>query len=262
MADQEQAARGDRLAGLAAAHDAFYRGDIAAAIVRHQAENGGWLRADDLAEFRARVEPPCRTRFGEFDVYGCGPWSQGPMVLQALNILEGLDLRGMGHNSPAYIHAVTEALKLAAADREAYFGDPDFVDVPLGTLLAKDYAARRRGLIDPARAWPEMPPAGCGRWRDAAALAARSLRRVRRGAGGGEAGDVVSVRGRSARATCSPPRRATARSAGRWCRAPAFCRRCGVRAAIPGATIQGASVPAAGRACRPIRRSRSSRGGW
>ncbi len=160
MADQEQAARGDRLAGLAAAHDAFYRGDIAAAIVRHQVENGGWLRANDLAEFRARVEPPCRTRFGDFDVYGCGPWSQGPMVLQALNILEGLDLRSMGHNSPAYIHAVTEALKLAAADREAYFGDPDFVDVPLGTLLAKDYAARRRGLIDPARAWPEMPPPG------------------------------------------------------------------------------------------------------
>ncbi len=128
--------------------------------MRHQAENGGWLRAADLADFRARVEPPCRTRFGEFDVYGCGAWSQGPMVLQALNILEGLDLRGMGHNSPAYIHAVTEALKLAAADREAYFGDPDFVDVPLATLLAKDYAAQRRGLIDPARAWPELPPAG------------------------------------------------------------------------------------------------------
>jgi gamma-glutamyltranspeptidase/glutathione hydrolase len=160
MADQEQAARGDRWVGLAAAHDAFYRGDIARAIVRHQAENGGWLRAHDLAEFRARVEPPCRTGFGEFDVYGCGPWSQGPMVLQALNILEGLDLRGMGHNSPAYIHAVTEALKLAAADREAYFGDPDFVRVPLAALLAKDYAAQRRGLIDPARAWPEMPPAG------------------------------------------------------------------------------------------------------
>ena len=160
MADQEAAARGDRLAGLAAAHDAFYRGDIASAIVRHQTENGGWLRAHDLAEFRAHVEAPCRTRFGEFDVYGCGPWSQGPMVLEALNILEGLDLRGMGHNAPSYIHAVTEALKLAAADREAYFGDPDFVDVPLGTLLSKDYAAHRRRLIDPLRAWPELPPAG------------------------------------------------------------------------------------------------------
>jgi gamma-glutamyltranspeptidase/glutathione hydrolase len=160
MADQEQSAAGDRLAGLAAAHDAFYRGDIATAIVRHQAENGGWLRAADLAEFRARIEPPCRSRFGDFDVYGCGPWSQGPMVLQALAILEGFDLRGMGHNAPAYIHAVTEALKLAAADREAYFGDPDFVDVPLRTLLAKDYAAQRRRMIDPARAWPEMPPPG------------------------------------------------------------------------------------------------------
>jgi gamma-glutamyltranspeptidase/glutathione hydrolase len=160
VADQEAAAGDDRLAGLRAAHDAFYRGDIARAIVRHQVENGGWLREADLAEFRARVEAPCQTRFGAFDVYGCGAWSQGPMVLQALNILEGFDLRGMGHNSPAYIHAVTEALKLAAADREAYFGDPDFVDVPLETLLAKDYAARRRGLIDPARAWRELPPAG------------------------------------------------------------------------------------------------------
>jgi gamma-glutamyltranspeptidase/glutathione hydrolase len=160
MVDQESAARGDRRAGLAAAHDAFYRGDIAAAIVRHQAENGGWLRADDLATFRAQVEPPCRTRFGDFDVYGCGAWSQGPMVLQALNILEGFDLRALSHNSAGYIHAVTEALKLAAADREAYFGDPAFVDVPVEVLLATNYAAQRRGLIDPARAWPEMPPAG------------------------------------------------------------------------------------------------------
>ena len=88
MADQEKAhARGDRLAGLQAAHDAFYRGDIATAIVRHQRENGGWLQADDLAEFRSPIEAACRIRFGEFDVYGCGPWSQGPMVLEALNIL-------------------------------------------------------------------------------------------------------------------------------------------------------------------------------
>ena len=82
------------------------------------------------------------------------------MVLEALDILEGLDLRGMGHNSAAYIHAVTEALKLAAADREVYFGDPAFVDVPLDILLSDDYAARRRAQIDPAKAWPGMPPAG------------------------------------------------------------------------------------------------------
>ena len=161
MVDQEKAdARGDRLAGLKAARDAFYRGDIASMIVRHQKENGGWLDAGDLADFHSRVKQPCRTRFQDFDVYGCGAWSQGPMVLEALNILEGLDLNSMRHNSAAYVHAVTEALKLAAADREVYFGDPDFVDVPLHVLLTKDYAAQRRRLFDPAKAWPGMPPAG------------------------------------------------------------------------------------------------------
>lgn len=161
LADEERAqSHRGRAASLQAAHDAFYRGDIATAIMRHQRENGGWLTADDLATFQARVEAPCRTRFGDFMVYGCGPWSQGPMVLQAMNILEGLDLRALGHNTPAYIHAVTEVLKLAAADREAYFGDPDFVDVPLDVLLSKPYAAERRTLLDPACAWPCMPPHG------------------------------------------------------------------------------------------------------
>jgi gamma-glutamyltranspeptidase / glutathione hydrolase len=161
MADQERAhARGDRLAGLRAARDAFYRGDIAAAILRHQRDNGGWLAEADLAEFRSPIEAPCRIRFGELDVYACGPWSQGPMVLQALAILRDQGLREKGHNSPAYIHAVTEALKLAAADREVYFGDPAFTDVPLDILLSDDYLARRRAQIDPARAWPGLPPAG------------------------------------------------------------------------------------------------------
>ena len=161
MADQERAhANGDRLAGLQAARDAFYRGDIATAILSHQRDNGGWIEADDLANFRSPIEPACRIRFGEFDVYGCGPWSQGPMVLEALNILRGLDLRGMGHNSAAYIHAVTEALKLAAADREVYFGDPDFIDVPLEALLSDAYAEHRRAQINPAKAWPGMPAAG------------------------------------------------------------------------------------------------------
>lgn len=160
MADQEKAAGGNRLTGLSAAHDAFYRGDIARAIARHQRENGGWLSAADLAGFTPRVEAPVRTRFGEWDLYGCGAWSQGPMVLEALNILRGLDLRGMGHNSAAYIHAVTEALKLAAADREAWFGDPDFVDVPLDALLSEAHAVARRAQLDPARAWPGLPPAG------------------------------------------------------------------------------------------------------
>jgi len=171
MADEERAhAAGGRFAGLRAAHDAFYRGDIAASIVRHQRENGGWLTAEDLAGLQARFEPPCRTTFRDMEVYGCGAWSQGPMLLEALNIIEPLDLRAMGHNSPAYLHVLVEALKLAAADREAYFGDPDFEDVPLDILLSKPYAAMRRALFDPRRAWPEMPPAGDAgravpRWR-------------------------------------------------------------------------------------------------
>jgi len=162
MVDAERAADG-RKAGLQAAHDAFYKGDIAAAIARHQRENGGWLAERDLASFRAKVEAPCQTRFHDFDLFGCGAWSQGPMVLEALNILEGIDLAALGHNSPAYIHALTEALKLAAADREAYFGDPDFEDVPLNVLLSKDYAATRRTLLDPSRASPGLPRAGAAR---------------------------------------------------------------------------------------------------
>ena len=122
------------------------------AIARHQRENGGWLAYDDLARFRAKVEPPCRTRFRDFDVYGCGAWSQGPMVLEALNILEGSTSPRWATTAPAYIHAVTEALKLAAADREAYFGDPDFVDVPLIVLLSKDYAATASRRAGPGRA--------------------------------------------------------------------------------------------------------------
>src|SRR5262249_30380047 len=137
MVDQERAqGGGDRLAGLRAARDAFYHGDIAVAIVRHQRDNGGWIGHDDLAEFASPIEPPCRIRFGDFEVLGCGPWSQGPMVLETLNLLKALELRAMGHNSAAYIHAVTEALKLAAADREAYFGDPAFEDVPLDVMLS------------------------------------------------------------------------------------------------------------------------------
>jgi gamma-glutamyltranspeptidase/glutathione hydrolase len=172
MADQENAqAGGDRLAGLAAAHDAFYRGDITRVIARFHQEQGGWLTARDLAGFTARVEPPTRVRFQDYDVYGCGAWSQGPMVQEALNILGGFDLRALGHNSAAYIHAVAEALKLAAADREAYFGDPEQESVPLDALLSPEHARQRCALFDPARAWDGMPPAGSvggrtpGAWR-------------------------------------------------------------------------------------------------
>lgn len=161
MADEEsQARRKGRSAGLQAARVAFYQGDIAAAIVKFHADNDGLLTAKDLADFRVAEEVPTRTRFRDIEVYACGPWCQGPVLQQTLNLLAGYDLAGLGHNSPQYIHTVTEALKLAFADRERYYGDPRFVDVPISGLLSQDYAAQRRSLIRENEAWPEMPPAG------------------------------------------------------------------------------------------------------
>ena len=262
MVDQEKAhANGNRLAGLQAARDAFYRGDIATAILRHQRDNGGWLDADDLCNFRSPIESPCRIRFDGFDVYGCGSWSQGPMVLEALNILKGLDLKAMGHNSAAYIHAVTEALKLAAADREVYFGDPDFVDVPLEALLSDAYAASRRAQIDPANAWPGMPPAGevGGARCPPGAQIPPQPRRWRSPIPGRKLPSCVSP---TNKATSSPPRRAIRRSADRSCPAPASLSRCGVRVAIRRLTIRRASVLVVARACQPTPRSRSNRANW
>jgi gamma-glutamyltranspeptidase/glutathione hydrolase len=161
MTDEEKAASAKgRSAGLKAARDAFYRGDIARAIVAYHRKNEGLLSADDMASFHVAVEPPVRTRFGALDVYACGPWCQGPALLEMLNILAGIELRSLGHNSVDYAHVVIEAIKLAFADRERYFGDPRFVDVPIETLLSNDYAAQRRALLRLDRAWPGLPPAG------------------------------------------------------------------------------------------------------
>ncbi len=162
MVDEETAAASahGRSAGLQAVHDAFYRGDIAQTIVRYHRDNGGLLREQDLAQFSVDIEPPARTHFQGLDIYTCGFWCQGPVLLQALNMLAGFDLQQFEHNTHAYIHVLAEALKLAFADRHHYYGDPRFVDVPMEGLLSKDYAAQRRLLIQMDRAWPEMPPAG------------------------------------------------------------------------------------------------------
>jgi gamma-glutamyltranspeptidase/glutathione hydrolase len=161
MADEERAGSGrGRAAGLAAARDAFYRGDLATAMVRYYRENGGWLSAEDLASYGSEIAPPLRETFRGTEVMSCGPWCQGPVLLQALSLLDGYDLQALGHNTPAYVHVVAEALKLCFADRERYFGDPRFVDVPMDTLLSGAYATERRRLIRDDRAWPEMPPAG------------------------------------------------------------------------------------------------------
>src|SRR5215471_13839312 len=177
MADEEAAARQrGREAALDAAHDAFYRGDIARRIVAFHEENGGLLSAADLAEYRSPVEAAVETSFGDITLYACGPWCQGPSLLQSINLLDGAELRALRHNSPGYLHRITEAVKLAFADREAYFGDPAHIDVPMAALLSREYAERRREQIRPDRAWPEMPPPG-----DPAALQPRAA--VRRGAG-------------------------------------------------------------------------------
>ncbi len=162
MADEEAAAGGDRDAGLAAARDAFYRGDIADAITRYHGENDGWLTSEDMADFSVGVEPPVQVAFGDARVYACGPWCQGPVLLQLLRLLESYDLKALGHNSTAYIHTLTEAIKLAMADRERFYGDPKFVPVPMETLLSPAYAEMRRALIRDDVAWAEMPPAGDG----------------------------------------------------------------------------------------------------
>ncbi|MEK7877618.1 MAG: gamma-glutamyltransferase, partial [Pseudomonadota bacterium] len=161
LADVEKAnRRKGRSAALRASRDAFYKGDVAAAIVKFHRQAGGLMRREDFAEFSIKFEPTVKAKFNGVEVHACGPWSQGPVLPMALNILKGYDLLAMGHNSPAYIHVVTEALKLAFADRHQHFGDPNFVKVPLKGLMSDAYAAHRHGMIRPDRASPGMPPAG------------------------------------------------------------------------------------------------------
>jgi gamma-glutamyltranspeptidase/glutathione hydrolase len=157
LAEEEQRHRGEgRRAAISSARDRFYKGDIGQRIVRAVQQAGGLLTAEDLARYQGRVEKPTRLTFrtshGTFDVFKTGFWGQGPVLLQALALLQGLDLARMGHNSTGYVHAVTEALKLALADRDLYYGDPDFAKVPAAGLLSEPYAAARGTLIDPLRA--------------------------------------------------------------------------------------------------------------
>lgn len=140
--------RNSRYAGLMAARDYFYRGPIARRIGDYMQANGGLIAAGDFARFTARVGQPVETDYRGYQVYKAGFWTQGPALVETLNMLEGFDLRTMGHNSPTYIHTLAEALKLALADRDRYYGDPDFVKIPMTELLSKDYAALRRPLID------------------------------------------------------------------------------------------------------------------
>jgi gamma-glutamyltranspeptidase/glutathione hydrolase len=160
MIDAERDARGDRDAGLRAAHDCFYRGPIAAAIADFHAREGGFVTRADLAGFETPVEASIRTRYRDLEVHSCDAWCQGVVLLEALKIVEGFDLQRLGHNTPAYVHTVTEAFNLAFADREAYVGDPKFVHVPVEGMVSDAYARSQRARIRMDRAFGEMPEPG------------------------------------------------------------------------------------------------------
>jgi gamma-glutamyltranspeptidase/glutathione hydrolase len=172
LALAETAASGGRSERLQAARDVFYRGSIAERIGDFCASatsrdatggtHGALLAHGDLAEYRAQVEEPVTLHYRGLDVAKCGPWCQGPVFLQQLALLKGYDLPALGHNSADYLHVWTECAKLAFADREYYYGDPAFVDVPLGRLLSAQYNQSRRGLIDPRQASLELRPGDAG----------------------------------------------------------------------------------------------------
>jgi len=224
MADQDRAAGADRTAGLQAAHDAFYRGDIAREIVRFQQQEGGYLSLGDLAEYCSPVEPVVRRPWRGHEVITCGPWCQGPALLEALALLERVGIAGLPHNSAQYLHRIAECVNLAMADREYHFGDPAFVDVPIDYLLDPATIARppprcatirhsarcRRRSIVPRPCTPRVQPR-CQRWRRTPRIAAWSI----------------------AGATHSVPRRPMAAAMCRSCRGwasrrPAVARRAGL----------------------------------
>jgi|CXWL01.1.fsa_nt_gi gamma-glutamyltranspeptidase/glutathione hydrolase len=146
---EQRARRKGRSAGIVAARDRFYKGDIAREMVAFLQKHQAPFDLSDFAEFFARVEDPAKTTYRGYTVYKHAFSSQGPVLLQTLNILEGFDLKAMGHDSPDYIHTVTEAMKLAYADRDTYYADTTFVQVPAEGLLSKEYAKERAALIDP-----------------------------------------------------------------------------------------------------------------
>jgi gamma-glutamyltranspeptidase/glutathione hydrolase len=159
----EKKAHGKRADKLRAVRDLFYKGSIAHRIADASQKYGGLIAYEDLANFHADSEQPKMGTYRGYEVYKPGFWTQGPVMIEALNILEGFDLKAMGHNSPQYLHTVVESVKLAFADRDEYYGDPKFSKIPEEILLSKDYAAERRKMIDPQRASIEHRPGGFGR---------------------------------------------------------------------------------------------------
>lgn len=158
LVDAESKAKGDRAAKLVAVRDYFYKGPVAKKISRFSEANGGYLRYDDLANYHAEEDTPRTIEFDGYTIVKPGFWTQGPVMLEALQLLKGYDLKKMHHNSAEYVHTLLEAIKLAFADRDAHYGDPKFSKIPEQWLLSDAYADQRRKLIDPERASMESRP--------------------------------------------------------------------------------------------------------
>ncbi len=159
-AEQQALAAGkSRAQALQAAYDRFYEGDIADELVRGTREQGGLITKEDLARWKVEIEEPVKTSYRGIDVYKLTVWTQGPAMLQALNMLENADLRTMGYNSPRYIHTLYQTMNLAFADRDFYYGDPDFTPAPpVAGLLSKDYARQRFATLRPDHNDPDVRP--------------------------------------------------------------------------------------------------------
>ena len=158
LAAVEKKSRGKREKKIAAVRDYFYKGPIAKRIAAFSEKNGGLIRYEDIAAGRASFDEPVAGEYRGYTIVKPGFWTQGPVLIQALKLLEGYDLRSMGHNSAPYLHTVVEAVKLAFADRDRYYGDPKFSRIPSETLLSAEYAATRRRQIDPAHASMDHRP--------------------------------------------------------------------------------------------------------
>jgi len=158
LASVERGAAGDRAAKLAAVHDGFYKGDIAAEIAKYAKAHDGLLAREDLARFETKIESPVSLQVGDTTLYKCGFWSQGPAELQTIALMLRHDLRAMGHGSADYCHLLVECMKLAYADREQYYGDPAQALVPGEVLLSESYTAERAKLVDMRRANAALRP--------------------------------------------------------------------------------------------------------
>ncbi|MBR0658032.1 gamma-glutamyltransferase family protein [Roseomonas oryzicola] len=208
---EAEAAGGDRVRQIEAARTAWYRGFVAEAIARFAAtteamdtsgrRHRGVLNGGDLARWSATVEAPLTLDYRGHTVLKCGPWSQGPAMLQTLALMAGFDVDAMDPVGAEFIHHVVEAQKLAFADREAFYGDPDFVDVPMRTLLSKAYNDARRALIGPEASMDFRPGSPDGRApRTDYAAAIRRAQELAAAAGSGE--PTVSRLGAAGGDTC------------------------------------------------------------